>query len=107
MSGIKGGYGSVVRQAQKMQSRLSRLQDELAERTVEAQVGGGLVKCKVNGDREVVSLSVAPEVIDPSDPTTLEELLIAAFNEAMGNIQEMIDAETSKVTGGISMPGLF
>jgi DNA-binding YbaB/EbfC family protein len=98
---------SVVRQAQKMQSRLSKLQEEMKERTVEAHVGGGLVKCKVNGDRQVVELSIAPEVIDPDDPETLQDLLTAAFNEAMKNVQDMIDTETGKVTGGVNLPGMF
>ena len=107
MSRIKGGMSSVVRQAQKMQSRLSKLQDDMGERTVESQVGGGLVKCTVNGNREVISLSIAPDAIDPEDPETLEALLTAAFNEAMKNVQDMIDTETSRVTGGVNLPGLF
>lgn len=104
---LKGGYNSVVRQAQKLQSRLSKLQEELAERTVEAQVGGGLVKVTINGNREVVGLSVAPEVIDPEERDSLEDLLVAAFNEAIKNVQDMIDTETNKLTGGVNMPWMI
>ena len=107
MSAMKGGYNSVVRRAQKMQSQLTKLQEELTGRTVEAQVGGGLVKVTINGDREVVALSISPDVIDPDDPESLQELLTAAFNEAMGNVQEMIDTETSKLTGGVNMPWML
>lgn len=104
---LKGGYNSIVRQAQKLQSRLSKLQEELAERTVEAQVGGGLVKVTINGNREVVGLSVAPEVIDPEERESLEDLLVAAFNEAIKNVQDMIDTETNKLTGGVNMPWMI
>ena len=104
---LKGGYNSIVRQAQKLQSRLSKLQEELAERTVEAQVGGGLVKVTINGNREVVGLSVAPDVIDPDERESLEDLLVAAFNEAIKNVQDMIDTETNKLTGGVNMPWMI
>ncbi|MBN1947139.1 MAG: YbaB/EbfC family nucleoid-associated protein [Bradymonadales bacterium] len=107
MSNIKGGYNSIVRRAQKLQSQLSKLQDNLAERTVEVQVGGGLVKVTINGSRQVVDISIAPEVIDPSDPQGLQELLTAAFNEAIKNVQEMIDNETSRLTGGVNLPGML
>ena len=107
MSAMKGGYNSVVRRAQKIQSQLTKLQEELTDRTVEAQVGGGLVKVTINGDREVVAISISPDVIDPDDPESLQELLTAAFNEAMGNVQEMIDTETSKLTGGVNMPWML
>jgi DNA-binding YbaB/EbfC family protein len=107
VSAIKGGYNSIVRQAQKLQSRLSKLQEELKERTVEAQVGGGAVVVTINGDREVTAVRVSPEVVDADDLDGLQELLVAAFNEAIKNIQEMIDTETSKITGGVNMPWIL
>lgn len=107
MSAIKGGYSSIVRQAQKLQSRLSKLQEELKERTVEAQVGGGAVVVTINGDRQVVGVKIAPELADPKDLDSLQELLTAAFNEAIKNIQDMIDTETSKITGGVNMPWIL
>jgi len=107
MSAMKGGYNSVVRQAQKLQSRLSKLQEEMADRTVEAQVGGGAIKLTINGDRKVVELSIDPGVVDAEDVESLQDLLIAAFNEAISNVQEMIDSETSKLTGGINMPWIL
>ena len=107
MSPVKRKRNSLVRQAQELQSRLSKLQEDLADRTVESQVGGGSVRVTINGDREVVGLHIDPDVIDPSDLGSLQELLTAAFNEAIKNIQEMIDSETSKLTGGVNMPWLF
>lgn len=107
MSSLKGGYNSIVRQAQKLQSRLSKLQEELADRTVEAQVGGGAVRLTINGDRKVVGLEIEPDVIDPNDVESLKELLITAFNEAIHNVQDMIDTETSKLTGGVNMPWIL
>jgi DNA-binding YbaB/EbfC family protein len=107
VSAIKGGYNSIVRQAQKLQSRLTKLQEELGQRTVEAQVGGGQVKITVNGDRKVVGLVINPEILDREDPQPLTEMLIAGFNEAMKNIQDMIDTETTKLTGGVNMPWML
>ena len=104
MSAIKGGYNSIVRRAQKMQSQLTKLNETLADRIVESQVGGGSVKLSMNGNREVVSLEIDPAVADPDDLESLQDLLIAAFNETIQNVQDMIDAETSKLTGGINMP---
>jgi nucleoid-associated protein EbfC len=107
VSAVKGGYNSIVRQAQKLQSRLSKLHEELAERTVEAQVGGGAVRVTINGDRKVVGLAVQPDIVDVNDLESLQELLVAAFNEAIKNVQDMIDTETSKLTGGVNMPGIL
>jgi DNA-binding YbaB/EbfC family protein len=104
---MKGGHNSIVRQAQKLQSRLTKLQDELVDRTVEAQVGGGAVKVTINGDRKVVAVEIAPELIDKDEQQSLQELLMAAFNEAIKAVQEMIDTETSKLTGGVNMPWIL
>jgi len=107
MSNVKGGFNSLVRQAQKMQSRLSKLQEEFSDRTVETQVGGGVVKLTVNGAREVVNIELDPDVVDPQDIPGLVDLLTVAFNEAMKNVSDMIETETSKVTGGFNMPGMM
>ena len=104
---VKGGFNSVLRQAQKLQSRLSKVQEELKERTVEAQVAGGAVKITVNGSREVIDLSVAPEVVDSESVDELCDLLTVAFNEAMKNVSDMIETETNAVTGGVNMPWMF
>ncbi len=107
MSNVKGGFNSIVRQAQKMQSRLTKLQEELEQRTVEAVVSGGAVTISVNGKREVVGLSIAKDAVDPEDIESLCEMLTVAFNEAMQNVSDMIETETNKITGGISMPGML
>lgn len=97
----------MVRQAQKLQGRMSKLQDELGNRTVDAQVGGGLVKIKINGKREVEEVVIAKEVVDPEDVGSLQDLLTAAFNEAIKNIQAMIETETNQITGGVDMPWML
>jgi DNA-binding YbaB/EbfC family protein len=107
VSNVKGGFNSIVRQAQKMQSRLTKLQEELEQRTVEAVVSGGAVTISVNGKREVVGLSIAKDAVDPEDIESLCEMLTVAFNEAMQNVSDMIETETNKITGGISMPGML
>ena len=107
MKGQKGGFNTMLKQAQKLQGRMSKLQDELANRTVDAQVGGGLVKIKINGSREIVEVVIAPEVVDPEDVASLQDLLTVAFNEAIKNIQDMIETETNQITGGVDMPWML
>ncbi len=96
----------LMKQAQQMQKRMLEIREELANRTVEATVGGGMVTAVVNGQQEVVSLRIAPEVVDPEDTEMLEDLVVAAINEALQQSQEMMSAEMSKLTGGIKIPGL-
>ncbi len=107
MSTAKGGLGGIVKQAQKMQQQISRIQDEMADREVEATAGGGAVLAVVNGRQELAKLKIDPEVIDPKDAEMLEELILTAVNLAMENAQEMIQSEVNKVTGGMAIPGLF
>ena len=107
MSNQKGGFSNVVKQAQRMQQQIARVQDQMADREVEATSGGGAVLAAVNGRQAVVKLEINPEVIDPSDPETLSELVMTAVNLAMENAQEMIQTEVNKITGGLSIPGLF
>ncbi len=107
MSNQKGGFSNVVKQAQRMQQQIARVQDQMADREVEATSGGGAVLAVVNGRQAVVKLEINPEVIDPSDPETLSELVMTAVNLAMENAQEMIQTEVNKITGGLSIPGLF
>lgn len=96
----------LMKQAQEMQKRMLEIREELANRTVEATVGGGMVTATVNGQQEVVSLRITPEVVDPQDTEMLEDLVVAAINEALQQSQEMMSAEMSKLTGGIKIPGL-
>jgi DNA-binding YbaB/EbfC family protein len=99
--------GKLLKQAQQMQEKMAEMQERLAEKTIESSAGGGMVKVTMNGRHEVISLKIDSEVVDPADVEMLEDLVIAAVNEARSRIDEMIKAEMSSLTGGISMPGLF
>ncbi len=103
------GLGNLMRQAQEMQRRMAKVQEEVAQRTVEAAAGGGMVRCVVNGKQEVVSLTIEPEVVDPDDVEMLQDLVTAAVNEAIKRSQEMVAEEMGKVAGGLglNLPGLF
>lgn len=98
---------NLMKQAQQMQAKLAMLQNELAEREVEASAGGGMVKVKVNGKQQLLSISINKECVDPNDVATLEELVFTAVNQAMKNSQDMVQQAMSKVTGGMNIPGLF
>lgn len=96
-----------MKQAQQMQAKMAMLQNELAEREVEASAGGGMVKVKVNGKQELLSISINKECVDPNDVATLEELVFTAVNQAMKQSQDMVSQAMSKITGGMNIPGLF
>jgi DNA-binding YbaB/EbfC family protein len=96
----------LMKQAQQMQKRMLEIREELANRTVEATVGGGMVTAVVNGQQEIVSLHITPEVVDPDDTEMLEDLVVAAINEALQQSQELMSSEMSKLTGGLKIPGL-
>ena len=99
--------GKLMKQAQKMKSEIDRIQSQLAEKTVEASSGGGMVTAVVNGGNELVSIKFEKDVVDPEDIEMLEDLVVAAVNEAMKKVQEMMQEEMSKVTGGMGIPDLF
>jgi len=98
--------GSIMKQAQKMQAQIAKIQEELALKTVEASAGGGMVTVVANGKQEIVSIKIEPEVVDPKDVEMLQDLVVAAVNEALRKAQEMVAEEMSKVTGGLQIPGL-
>jgi DNA-binding YbaB/EbfC family protein len=97
----------MLKQAQKMQKQVQKIQAELAEKTVEAAAGGGMVKAVVNGKQELVSVSIEKDVVDPEDVEMLQDLVLAAVNEGIRQSQEMVASEMSKVTGGMNIPGMF
>ncbi len=107
MSNNAKGFNSVVKQAQKMQQQIARIQEEMADREIEATVGGGAVMAVVNGRQKLIKLSIDAEVVDPEEIEALEELIVAAINLANENASEMIQSEVNKITGGLSIPGLF
>ena len=99
---------NLMRQAQKMQKEMAKLQEELQERTVEASAGGGAVNVVVSGKKEIVEISIKPEVVDPEDVEMLQDLIVAAVNEALRKVDEMVNSEMGKLTGGLGgFPGLF
>lgn len=97
----------ILRQAQQMQEKLARLQEELGGRTVEASAGGGMVTVVANGKQEVVSVRIEKEVVDPGDVELLQDLVVGAVNEALSRSRKMIADEMAKLTGGMNLPGLF
>jgi DNA-binding YbaB/EbfC family protein len=100
------GMGNMLKQAQQLQAKMLKMQEELAERTVETTAGGGMVKVVANGKQQIVSIRIEKEVVDPDDVEMLQDLVLAAVNDALSKAQEMVSAEMSKITGGMSIPGL-
>ena len=107
MSFGPGNMAKVMKQVQKMQAELLRVQEEVASKTVEATAGGGAVRAVVSGRLELKALQISPEAIDPDDPEMLADLVMAAVNEGLRRAQEMVQKEMARVTGGLSLPGIF
>ena len=100
------GMGNMMKQAQKLQSQMMKLQEELADRTVESSSGGGMVTVVANGRQQIVSIQIENEVVDPNDVDMLQDLVLAAVNDALSKAQEMVSSEMGKLTGGLNIPGL-
>ena len=97
----------MLKQAQKMQEDMQSMQAELETREYEVAAGGGVVSVKLNGKREILGVKIAPEVVDPDDIETLEDLIVAAVNEGLKQVESVSQSEMSKITGGIGLPGMF
>ena len=102
-----GGMNQMLKQAQKMQEEMTKLQEELLTKTVDASAGGGAVEVIVSGKMEVVELKIKPDAVDPEDVEMLEDLVKAAVNEGLRKAQDMANSEMAKLTGGMKLPGLF
>ena len=100
------GMGNMMKQAQKLQSQMVKLQEELADRTVESSSGGGMVTVVANGRQQIASIQIENEVVDPDDVEMLQDLVLAAVNDALAKAQEMVSSEMGKLTGGMNIPGL-
>jgi DNA-binding YbaB/EbfC family protein len=96
--------GNFMKQAEKLQSEIKRIQDELAEKTIEASSGGGMVTVVANGKQDIVSIKIDPEVVSKDDMEMLEDLIVAAVNEAKRRAQELVVNEIGKLTGGLGLP---
>jgi DNA-binding YbaB/EbfC family protein len=99
-------FTKILKQARKMQEQMQQMQEELGNKEVEATAGGGMVTAKVSGKKELVGLKIDPEVIS-EDPEMIEDLVVAAVNEAMKKVDELIKEEMGKMTGGLPIPGMF
>ncbi len=99
--------GKLMKQAQEMQAKMAKIQEELAQREVEASSGGGMVTVRMNGQQEVLAVRINPEVLKEGDQEMLEDLIVAAVNEARRQSLDLIKAEMAKLTGGLPIPGLF
>ena len=98
---------SMIHQARKMQDQITALQEDIEQRTFTASAGGGMVNVTVTGKKTLQSVELKPEVVDPSDIEMLQDLIISAVNEAINSVEETTEAEMTKITGGVSLPGLF
>ena len=105
MKGIPN-MGQLMKQAQQMQSKMAKLQEQLAEQTVEASAGGGMVTVVANGRQEIISIRIDPEVIDPDDQEMLQDLVLAAVNDALARAKNMVNEEMGKLTQGLNIPGI-
>ena len=102
-----GNMQQLARQAQKLQQQISKVQEELEAREFEASAGGGMVTVKVTGKKELVALEIKPEAVDPDDVEMLQDMVMAAVNEALRTASDTMEREMGKLTGGLNMPGLF
>ena len=106
-SGGPSNMQAMLKQAQKMQEDMAAKQAELDEREYEISAGGGVVGVKINGKREILSVNIKPEIVDSDDIETLEDIIVAAVNEAIKTVDSTNETEMSKITSGFGMPGMF
>ena len=107
MPQMGGNMNNLLKQAQKLQKQMEETKEELGKRTVEVSTGGGAVTCIANGDKHILEIKIKPEVVDPEDVEMLEDLVLAAVNEAIKKADEMVASEMGKLTGGMNIPGMF
>ena len=103
--GMPNNMNNMMKQAQKMQKQMEEMQSNLDSLEFEATVGGGVVKAKVNGKKELIEIKIDPDAVDPDDVEMLEDLVVAAVNEATRQADEEVNGQMSKLTGGMNMPG--
>ncbi|MFA6237260.1 MAG: YbaB/EbfC family nucleoid-associated protein [Bacteriovorax sp.] len=101
------GLNGLMKQAQQMQQKMATLQKELESREIETSSGGGMIKIKITGKQQILSININKECVDPNDVGSLEELVKTAVNQAVKESQEMVSGAMSKITGGINIPGMF
>ena len=102
-----GNMQQLARQAQKLQQQMAKMQEEIEAKEFEASAGGGMATAKVNGKKELVSIEIKPEAVDPDDVEMLQDLVVAAVNEALRQAGDAMEQGMGKMTGGMGIPGLF
>ena len=107
MKGLGGGMAQLMKQANQMQMKMKKLQDELGTKTYEASAGGGAVKVTVNGDNTVKDIQISDDVIKSGDKEMIQDLVLAATNEALKTAKDISAKEMEKITGGMNIPGMF
>ena len=105
--GGAGNMQAMLRQAQKMQEDMANLQAELDEKVYDVSAGGGMVKVTINGKKEILAIDIKPDIVDPDDIETLQDILVAAVNQAITQVENTNTEQMGKITGGMNMPGLF
>ncbi len=100
------GFGNIMKEAQRLQQQMAAMQEEIAKKRVEATAGGGMVTVEANGKQEIVAIKIDPEVVNRDDVQMLEDLVLAACNEALRKSRELVQQELGKLTGGLKIPGL-
>jgi len=100
------GFGNMMKEAQKLQQQMAAMQEEIGKKTVEATAGGGMVTVQANGKQEILAIKIDPEVVSRDDVQMLEDLVLAACNEALRKSRELMQQELGKLTGGLKIPGL-
>ena len=102
-----GNMQAMLQQAQRMQAEMAAKQAELEEQVYDISAGGGVVKVKINGKKEILSIDIQPEIVDPDDVETLSDILVAAVNEAIKRVEDTANEAMSKITGSMGLPGMF
>ena len=106
--GNMGNMSGMMKKVQKLQTEMQKMQEELKKRTIEVSAGGGAVKVVMNGEKQVQGLTIDPAAVDPEDVEMLQDLISAAFNEALKKVDDMMASEMGKLTGGLGLPpGMF
>lgn len=100
------GFGNLMREAQRLQQQMAELQEQVAQKKVQATAGGGMVTVEANGRQEIVAIKIDPEVVSKDDVAMLEDLVLAACNEALRKSRELVQQELGKLAGGLKIPGL-
>jgi DNA-binding YbaB/EbfC family protein len=104
---MKGNMNQMMKQVKKMQEQMMKAQEELGDKTVEGTAGGGVVTVTANGHKKVLNIEIKPEAVDPDDVEMLQDLVLAAVNDALTKVDELTNQDMGKFTGGMNMPGLF